>query len=152
VTSRRTRPAPANSLRRSDRTDSLMPGTLRQSSAKLAGPLARGHVHRGGQAHQRLFPDQAGGTARHGVARVGLQLPLPRQHHRHWEPGVPARDAPQLGGHGDHHDRKRAAPGDSLTIVADEVTNPPSGSYTIGVATSSDGALVSLPFDVTAPD
>jgi hypothetical protein len=44
-----------------------------------------------------------------------------------------------------------AAPRDSLTIVADEVTNPPSGSYTIGVATSSDGALVSLPFDVTAP-
>ena len=44
-----------------------------------------------------------------------------------------------------------AAAGDSLTIVVDEVTNPPSGSYTIGVATSSDGALVSLPFDVTAP-
>jgi hypothetical protein len=44
-----------------------------------------------------------------------------------------------------------AAAGDSVTIVVDEVTNPPSGSYTIGVATSSDGALVSLPFDVTAP-
>ncbi|MEA2505186.1 MAG: hypothetical protein QOG36_2229, partial [Actinomycetota bacterium] len=44
-----------------------------------------------------------------------------------------------------------AVAGDSLTIVVDELTNPASGSYTIGVATSSDAALVSLPFDVTAP-
>jgi hypothetical protein len=44
-----------------------------------------------------------------------------------------------------------AAAGDSLTIVVDEVTNPASGGYTIGVATSSDAALVFLPFDVTAP-